>query len=464
MQPTSRQHVIGNKALASPPLTMVLIACIVMAGFCMPNEVRSAETPQDSSDRVSRQSENVAPWLRRWARENQRNNPAVLSAFRGVVENAGRSTLLVYSDGRQVAYGTVVDSAGFVLTKASELSGQAECQIAGGRKIAAKVIGIHSELDLAMLKIDTADAVPVQWQTDARIRPGNWLATAGVDPTPLAIGVISVPARRIARARAILGIQLDEATAAARVTHVYADSGAEAAGIKNGDLVIALNKNPIDSAQELINHLRKFRPGDRVVLTIQRNEQEMRAVATLQNSANTPLGQREHTTKSLGRKLSKRHSGFPRAFQHDSTLRPNECGSPVVDLTGKTIGINIAVSDRVSTLAIPVTSILPVLEELKSGKYAPTDIGSDVSVIRRREAISRWSRRLRTFQANHRNTLSALNSARQLILQKPANAAAQAALQKLEAQAARTKRSVEEAQQRLEQLEQRAGVELSAAP
>ena len=285
-----------------------------------------------------------------------------------------------------------------------------------------------------------------------------------MDPTPLAIGVISVSSRRIARARAILGIQLDDGSSAARVTHVYADSGAEAAGIKKGDLVVALNKNPVGTAQELIDQLREFRPGDRVVLTLQRSDREIRAVATLQNSANTPLGQREHTTKSLGRKLSKRHSGFPRAFQHDSTLRPNECGSPVVDLTGKTIGINIAVADRVSTLAIPVTSILPVLEELKSGKFAPADIGSDVSIIQQREAISRWSRRLRTFQAKHRNTLSALNSARQLILQKPADATAQEALQKLEAQAARTQRSVKEARQRLAQLEQQASVELSAAP
>ncbi|MBN82309.1 MAG: hypothetical protein CMJ70_19435 [Planctomycetaceae bacterium] len=463
MQPTSRQHVTSKTFTSLLPAPFLIVG-IVAAGFCVRAEAQSVETPQSSSDQVSRQPDNVAPWLRRWARENQRNNPAVLSAFRGIVENAGRSTVLVYSDGRQVAYGTVVDSAGFVLTKASELAGQTECQLADGQKLTAKLVGVHSELDLAMLKINDADAVPVQWQTEAHIRPGNWLATAGVDPTPLAIGVISVSSRRIARARAILGIQLDDGSSAARVTHVYADSGAEAAGIKKGDLVVALNKNPVGTAQELIDQLREFRPGDRVVLTLQRSDREIRAVATLQNSANTPLGQREHTTKSLGRKLSKRHSGFPRAFQHDSTLRPNECGSPVVDLTGKTIGINIAVADRVSTLAIPVTSILPVLEELKSGKFAPADIGSDVSIIQQREAISRWSRRLRTFQAKHRNTLSALNSARQLILQKPADATAQEALQKLEAQAARTQRSVKEARQRLAQLEQQASVELSAAP
>ena len=464
MQPTSHRTVTRNMIFASRLLTIFQISWIVGASFFIKSEARSAETPQDSSDQTSQQSEKVAPWLRRWAREHQRNNPAVLSAFRAVVEHAGRSTLLVYSEGRQVAYGTVVDTGGFILTKASELSGQLECQLADGRRIPTKVVGVHSELDLAMLKIDAAGAIPVRWQTEAQIRPGNWLATAGVDRTPLAIGVISVSARRIARARAILGIQLDEVSPAARVTHIYADSGAAAAGLKKGDVVVALNKNPIHSAQELINQLREFRPGDRVVLAIQRKDQEISAVATLQNAANTPMGQREHTTKSLGRKLSRRHSGFPRAFQHDSTLRPNECGGPVVDLTGRTIGINIAVADRVSTLALPVTSILPVLEELKSGKYAPTDIGSDVSVIRQREAISRWSRRLRTFRAKHRNTLSALNSARQLILQQPTDDAAQQALQRLEEQAARTQQSVEEAQQRLKQLEQNSSVELSAKP
>ena len=435
----------------------------VALAFLATNTATVAEPPV-SDGASSAQSRRTAPWLRRWAREHQRSNPDVVSVFNSVVAQAGQSTLLIYSDGRQVAYGTVVDAAGFVITKASEVSGRPECQLADGKRIPAEIVGIHSELDLAMLKVGTPGLTPARWQTDTPIRTGNWLATAGIDATPLAIGVVSVTARRIARARAILGIQLDESAPSAQITHVYSGSGAETAGLKQGDIVVALNKKPIHSAQELIDQLRQFRPGDRVVLVIQRDNREHQAVATLQDSSTSPAAQHENNTKSLGRKLSKRHSGFPRAFQHDSTLRPSECGSPVVDLTGRIIGINIAVADRVSTLALPTSVVLPELEDLKSGKYAPTDVGTAVAIIRQREAVSRWSRRLEAFEAKHRNRLNALNSARQLATQQPADTATQDALRELEAQADRALQSVEEARRRIGQLRESLDMRLSANP
>ena len=443
------------------PLWAALL--ISFAVFTLTN-VADAVEPQVTDDASSARGNRSAPWLRRWAREHQRSNPEVLAAFNTVVAQAGQSTLLVYSDGHQVAYGTIVDATGFVVTKASEISGRPTCQLPDGQRLSAQVVGIHSEFDLAMLKVGATELTPARWQTETPIRSGNWLATAGTDATPLAIGIVSVTSRRIPRARAILGIQLDESAPSAQITHVYSGSGAEAAGLKQGDLVIALNKQPIHSARELINQLRDFRPGDRVVLVIQRDDKEHQAVATLQDSSSTPAEQRENNTKSLGRKLSKRHSGFPEAFQHDSTLRPSECGSPVVDLTGLVIGINIAVADRVSTLALPAAAILPVLEDLKSGKYAPTDVGTAVAIIRQREAISRWSRRLDAFEAKHRNRLNALNSAKQLATRQPTDTAAQEALRELEKQAHRAEQAVEETRRRISQLQQLLDMGLSATP
>jgi len=43
----------------------------------------------------------------------------------------------------------------------------------------------------------------------------------------------------------------------------------------------------------------------------------------------------------MGSELSKRRTGFPHILQHDSVVKPRECGGPVVDLDGKVIGINI---------------------------------------------------------------------------------------------------------------------------
>ena len=57
---------------------------------------------------------------------------------------------------------------------------------------------------------------------------------------------------------------------------------------------------------------------------------------------------------SLGGKLSVRRFGFPLAFQHDTVLRPSDCGGPVVDLDGRVVGFNIARAGRTESYALPV--------------------------------------------------------------------------------------------------------------
>ncbi len=69
--------------------------------------------------------------------------------------------------------------------------------------------------------------------------------------------------------------------------------------------------------------------------------------------------------------LSRRRADFPAVLQHDSVLRPEDCGGVIVDLSGKAVGLNIARAGRIETLALPATILLPLLDDLKSGKLAP---------------------------------------------------------------------------------------------
>ena len=48
-----------------------------------------------------------------------RDNELVRGAFVEIVAPATKSTALVYSNGKRVSLGTIVDAKGFVLTKAS---------------------------------------------------------------------------------------------------------------------------------------------------------------------------------------------------------------------------------------------------------------------------------------------------------------------------------------------------------
>jgi serine protease Do len=108
-----------------------------------------------------------------------------------------------------------------------------------------------------------------------------------------------------------------------------------------------------------------------VELRLRRDNSEMAMKATLTDRNAGPQSERAEFQNALGGKLSDRRSGFPLALQHDTVLRPNLCGGPVVDLDGKTIGINIARAGRVASYALPGNVIIPLLNDLKSGKLAP---------------------------------------------------------------------------------------------
>ncbi len=52
---------------------------------------------------------------------------------------------------------------------------------------------------------------------------------------------------------------------------------------------------------------------------------------------------------------------------HDTVLQAAQCGGPVVDLDGRTIGLNIARADRTASYAIPAGTVRKVVDELLSG-------------------------------------------------------------------------------------------------
>jgi serine protease Do len=69
--------------------------------------------------------------------------------------------------------------------------------------------------------------------------------------------------------------------------------------------------------------------------------------------------------------LSNRRSGYPVILQHDTVIRPTDCGGPLVDLHGRVVGLNICRAGRVESWAIPAEVVQSVLTDLKSGRLAP---------------------------------------------------------------------------------------------
>ena len=73
----------------------------------------------------------------------------------------------------------------------------------------------------------------------------------------------------------------------------------------------------------------------------------------------------------MGVGVSGRADDFPAVIQHDTVLRPADCGGPVVDLSGKVVGVNIAHAGRTETYCIPTDMLVVAMYELMSGRLSP---------------------------------------------------------------------------------------------
>jgi serine protease Do len=304
--------------------------------------------------------------------EAYKTSTKVLSAFRAVEDKARNSTVKVLCDGKEAALGTVVGADGYVLTKNSELKGKLICKLPGGQEAKATIVGVDDSFDLAMLKVEAKGLVPVQWDESKLAPVGHWLASAGTTERPVGIGVVSVATRKGSRdltRSGYLGILLAEAEGGVKISEVMPDTAAAKAGLKANDIVVALGGKAVKDVPNFIEEVGQHKPGEEVTLRVKRGDVEKEIKATL--GKRPPEASRADIQNTMGGPLSTRRAGFPTFLQHDTVLKPTECGGPVIDLDGRAVGVNIARAGRVESYAIPSEVLRPLLPALMSGKLAP---------------------------------------------------------------------------------------------
>ncbi|MHC4814147.1 MAG: S1C family serine protease [Planctomycetota bacterium] len=305
---------------------------------------------------------------------HSRNHDTVKKAFVDVVAAARRSTVRVLGGRKQVALGAIVDADGHIVTKASELpDGEITCQLPDGRKLPARITGVHDKNDLAMLAVDAKDLTPLAWSEGTGCKPGSWLATPGPGDVPISIGVMSAqvharPDRRDPN-RGYLGVQTEQWRDAVRLRQVMPGTAAEAAGLRRRDVILEFGDREVRSRQQFSSSIGRRKPGDKIKLKVRRRGEELIIEATLRKNDDRrgPISNQEQ----LWGQLSDVRIGFTAVIQHDSILKPNQCGGPLVNLDGEVVGINISRVGRIETLALTGKAVRKMLADLKSGKLAP---------------------------------------------------------------------------------------------
>jgi serine protease Do len=327
--------------------------------------------------------------------EKSKNHDSAKAAYQGVVAKARLSTVVVKRGGRQVALGTIVAADGYIVTKTSELDddeGPITCILHDGKKLEAVRLGNHYDNDLVMLKVDAKDLHPAHWSEDVGASVGSFLASPGPKKLPIAVGVMSNKIHnrdrskfrrrsrsgrsgrsRTPRVPGFLGMFARMQGDRVQIDDVIKGMPAEVAGLRKGDVVLEYEGRTMRDHDEFVTRISRSGAGTEVTIKVRRGDKDVIVKATLGKNPN-PKEDRRGTISSRQAywgPLSDVRIGFTEVIQHDSVLKPNQCGGPLVNLDGEVIGINIARVGRIETLALTRRVVRELLQKLR----APGTIG-----------------------------------------------------------------------------------------
>lgn len=351
-------------------LLAVTLACPMMSANLMGQDNDSESARQRGRDLFRRVTRN----------DKARDANEVLVAFTDSVAECTDSTVSLFSGRRPVALGTIVSADGLIVTKASELRGDIRCRFADGSESIPSIVGLDRMEDVALLKVDRDNLVPVNFVVDANPQPGSWLISASPNGQPLSVGVVSVAARPIAPPKGVLGVFLDDADGAsgALISQVIPNSPAASAGLQIADVVFDADGHKVVDRPSLQEVVGKMRPGEIVKLKVRRGMEDLDIAIELGDFyVFDPTSSRSRQQNQLGGPLNDIRAGFSQALQHDSGIPANQCGGPVLDLAGEVVGINIARAGRVDSYALSSSVLMPLIDRLKTGEYAPSVVNAD---------------------------------------------------------------------------------------
>lgn len=278
----------------------------------------------------------------------------------------------------------IVVAKGMVVTKRSELSGSLTCVTRDGSKISATIVASDQIDDLALLKMvqpmGGQEKLPaaVTLDGDSRVESGDVLFSVGTDAAPLSVGVATVAPQRIPVAQPAcrdcvdLGVTVSalsetavletaklenewlkgQKIRGAKVKRVYPRTVGERVGMQQGDLLVSINRQWVPNAAVLRSIGARVRVGQTLDVLVVRDG----ALKQMRMKIDHFL-RRVYHDRWGGGPFSERRFGFSTTIVHDSLLEPSQCGGPLVDVDGNMVGVNIARSMRVATLAVPADRV-----------------------------------------------------------------------------------------------------------
>ena len=294
------------------------------------------------------------------------NGIQVQQAFGKTQGIAQESTVKLLRNERVIAHGTVIDSRGLVLSKASACIGARYLLTNSGIRLPVKARKRDEACDLVLLEVigDGYEWPTLHWSDNNNSTDARWAISASPELDEIRLGLFGGKTRPIGREGGVMGVVLsddNQSERGIRVLEVIPQSAADRAGLKINDRILKIDHRSVRSKQQVNHAMQKKDPGDLVLLHINRVDEAIELRVT--------LGHRSVTFDLFNRNLlmsgptSKRKDNFPLVLQHDIPLYRNNMGGPVFNLEGQCVGINIARVDRVTNFALPHAVLYPILRD-----------------------------------------------------------------------------------------------------
>ena len=300
----------------------------------------------------------------------EKRSAGELSLFTAVVAPNQNSVVSIRDGGLLMCLGTVMSADGFILTKASELEGAIDPEVIlpSGRRFKAQELATDYAFDLMLLKVAATDLQPITLDSSRPAEVGDLAVLQNGKGDALMPTVISVKTHAMEGAnKAFMGIRMAENSNGVSILHVLPGGAAQRNGLKEGDVIMSLNGQPVDNPTTLAAAIGAFKPGDKISVRLMR-EDKIRTMDILLTSkfvnedVMLPLYRDEQFE---GQFASTHAGGFPKAIQIDADVYPRQVGGPLLGLNGKSLGIVIARADRFPAFAIPADAVATVFEQLK---------------------------------------------------------------------------------------------------
>jgi S1-C subfamily serine protease len=182
------------------------------------------------------------------------------------------------------------------------------------------------------------------------------------------VGIISAKIREIPAAGGpALGVVLKAESKALEIEQVNEKSGAHEAGLKAGDVIVAIAGTAVKKIEEIGEALKDLKAGSTVEVTLRRGKEKLKLPVRLSAKSELFTDQMNRNDMMSG-DYSNRRSGFPRVMQHDILGSSKIVGGPLLDLDGRCLGMNIARANRAESFAIPVEDLKEIAGRLMAPK------------------------------------------------------------------------------------------------